>query len=147
MCLENTKALVYKISFYQFVIFLKISNFTNISVEKISSMTFLLHWISNPALIALSENFKIFDRSRFALLQFCWGWFDRSRVVQNQAPAALWNLLYVPTSNGWTLFLNCPLLLGVPKLIHAFFFIRNDKKASSTRSFLIFNPFLVPKIS
>ena len=29
---------------------------------------------------------------------------------------------------------------------HAFF-IRNDKMASSTRSFLIFTPFLVPKIS
>ena len=27
------------------------------------------------------------------------------------------------------------------------FFIRNDKTASSTRSFLIFTPFLVPKIS
>ena len=32
-------------------------------------------------------------------------------------------------------------------LIHAFFYIRNDKMASSTRSFLIFTPFLVPKIS
>ena len=32
------------------------------------------------------------------------------------------------------------------KLIHAFF-IRNDKSVSSTRSFLIFTPFLVPKIS
>ena len=30
--------------------------------------------------------------------------------------------------------------------IHAFF-IRNDKKVSSTRSFLNFTPFLVPKIS
>ena len=32
------------------------------------------------------------------------------------------------------------------KKVHAFF-IRNDKTASSTRSFLIFTPFLVPKIS
>ena len=33
------------------------------------------------------------------------------------------------------------------KHMHAFFFIRNDKMTSSTRSFLIFTPFLVAKIS
>ena len=36
--------------------------------------------------------------------------------------------------------------MSFSRVLHAFF-IRNDKMASSTRSFLIFTPFLVPKIS
>ena len=35
----------------------------------------------------------------------------------------------------------------VLKPTYTLFFIRNDKMASSTRSFLIFTPFLVPKMS